>query len=601
MPKIPTFTTQARPTAEVGSITSNIKLDPTKTMAGALSVAAGSIQDYYIKQRDNVEKLEAKKKYFELKGQSDLIIEKNKNNADEFGAISSYTEEFNSFKTQELSKIQNKRVKKKIEEYLALEEIQGISAIKKNSFNAFEKDSTSLYKTEQQTLAGQYTIETDPDKKDLIIKQRKQVAIEFNNMHQLGKAALNEELKKIDNDSILFDVDVLMSRKQYGAAKAMLSDPKNLSKVDNEQRQKKLLQIEKEGAELNENNYYASNLLKGNNVLIGAKFTNTTEKKVVQHTERILFSSAQKNKLNEEQTFAYVDETFAKNGIVSPTYKDLMESGYNAGSTTTFDSAADIPTTLIQAVKAAETADKLGRLNTYTTDEQERFYKNIIVAKKILGMDDFQAIKNAKEFETRYEADLIKGAGKQRRKTLEEVESEFSKIKTTNINEVNGYASKLYNMYIIMGLDDKKAQDQVIKDLKNNITVVDDHAYLKRDVESFKSIGDINEVPSLKKYMVGFFLSKDEDSDDYYLRHNGGGQFEMRRKLDTSPVYDKDGNSMVFYASDLKSIQSFRLEKIKKEEMEEVQKLQPRVKERAIRIRELKKPVVKSGFGEPME
>jgi len=294
MPKIPTFTTQARPTAEVGSITSNIKLDPTKTMAGALSVAAGSIQDYYIKQRDNVEKLEAKKKYLELKGKSDLIIEKNKNNADEFGAISSYTEEFNSFKTQELSKIQNKRVKKKIEEYLALEEIQGISAIKKNSFNAFEKDSTSLYKTEQQTLAGQYTIETDPDKKDLIIKQRKQVAIEFNNMHQLGKAALNEELKKIDNDSILFDVDVLMSKKQYGAAKAMLSDPKNLAKVDNEQRQKKLLQNEKEGAELNENNYYASNLLKGNNVLIGAKFTNTTEKKVVQHTERILFSSAQK-------------------------------------------------------------------------------------------------------------------------------------------------------------------------------------------------------------------------------------------------------------------------------------------------------------------
>jgi hypothetical protein len=60
-------------------------------------------------------------------------------------------------------------------------------------------------------------------------------------MHQLGKAALDKELKKIDNDSILFDVDVLMSRKQYGAAKAMLSDPKNLSKVDNEQRQKKLI------------------------------------------------------------------------------------------------------------------------------------------------------------------------------------------------------------------------------------------------------------------------------------------------------------------------------------------------------------------------
>ena len=95
MPKIPTFESRSRPTAEVASIKSNIQLSPTASTAAALSKVASSIEDYYIKQRDNVEKLEAKKKYLELKGKSDLIIEKNKNNADEFGAISSYTEEFN--------------------------------------------------------------------------------------------------------------------------------------------------------------------------------------------------------------------------------------------------------------------------------------------------------------------------------------------------------------------------------------------------------------------------------------------------------------------------------------------------------------------------
>jgi Tfp pilus assembly protein PilE len=115
MPKIPTFESRSRPTAEVASIKSNIQLSPTASTAAALSKVASSMEDYYIKQRDNVEKLEAKKKYLELKGKSDLIIEKNKNNADEFGAISSYTEEFNSLKTQELSKVQNRRVKKKLE------------------------------------------------------------------------------------------------------------------------------------------------------------------------------------------------------------------------------------------------------------------------------------------------------------------------------------------------------------------------------------------------------------------------------------------------------------------------------------------------------
>jgi hypothetical protein len=574
MPKIPTFESRSRPTAEVASIKSNIQLSPTASTAAALSKVASSMEDYYIKQRDNVEKLEAKKKYLELKGKSDLIIEKNKNNADEFGAISSYTEEFNSLKTQELSKVQNRRVKKKLEEYLALEEVEGISTIKKNSFDAFEKDSTSIYSTEQETLAGEYTLETDPVKKDLIIKKRKESAIEFNNMHQLGKAALDEELKKIDNDSILFDVNVLMSRKQYGAAKAILSDPKNLSKINNKQRQEKLIAIEKESAELNENNYYASNLLKGNNVLIGAKFTSTTEKKAIQHTERILFSSAEKQQKNPEETFAIVDGVMSQNGIVSPTYKDLMEAGYNTGSITTFDSAADIPTTLIQAVKAAETADKFGRLNVYTNKEQERFYKNIVLLKKVKGFDDYQAIKQAKEFEQNYDANLLKGSNKQRGKTFEEIEQKFSDSKSSNINELRGYAGQLYDMYIMLGIDDNKARKQVVEDIKKNVTEIDNHSYLKRDIVAFQAIDGIDNLPVYKKYIIKNNMDKDEDPDDYYLRHNGGGQFEIRRRVDLSTVYNKENKEMIFYAKDLLKLKEQQTEEFKKDILEQQIKTQ---------------------------
>ena len=63
MPKIPTFAAKGRPTTEVGSIKSNIKLDPRSSMAASLLPAAQAIDEYYIKQRDNNEKLEAKKNF----------------------------------------------------------------------------------------------------------------------------------------------------------------------------------------------------------------------------------------------------------------------------------------------------------------------------------------------------------------------------------------------------------------------------------------------------------------------------------------------------------------------------------------------------------
>jgi hypothetical protein len=43
MPKIPTFTTQARPTAEVGDIRSNIQISPSQNIATALEPVTKAI------------------------------------------------------------------------------------------------------------------------------------------------------------------------------------------------------------------------------------------------------------------------------------------------------------------------------------------------------------------------------------------------------------------------------------------------------------------------------------------------------------------------------------------------------------------------------
>jgi hypothetical protein len=573
MPRIPTFTAQARPTAEVGSVQSNIQIDPTKTMAAGLSDIATVAQNYYVKQRDNVEKLEAKKKFYEMKAEENKILEKLKNNADEFGAVDIYNNEFGTYKNNQIGGIQNRRIKKKVEELFDLDQPETIYKIKKNSFDTYEKQENEIYNTEQNTLASEYSLEQDETLKEQKKQKRINSSIEYGSKMMKGKEWLSKELSKIETDSVLFDTDKAIANKDYGLALNILKNS-DKSKVNSEELQKKLLQIEKEGAEYKETSFHINNMLQGNNTTIGAAFKSSSETKVKQGLERVLFNEATKNNLTPELTFSYVDRTFARNGEISPTYKDLMENGYNTGSIADFDSEADIPSTLIEAVKAAESAETLGRLNLYTSKEQERFYKNIVILKQIKGLDNYQAIKQAKEFEQNYDINILKGSGKQRGKTFEKIEQKFSDSKSTNINEVRGYAGQLYDMYIMLGVGDRKARDQVVKDIEKNIIEVDNHSYLKRDIVPFQVIDGIENVPVYKEYIIKNNLPEDEDADDYYLRHNGGGQFEIRRRVDLAPVYNKDNKAMIFYAKDLLKIKNNQTEEFKRDIIKQQAKMQ---------------------------
>lgn len=547
MPKIPTFTARATPTTEVASIKTGLKLSPTATPAAGLLPAAKAIDEYYIKQRDNNEKLEAKKKFYEMKIESDKIIKQEENNPDEFTAVNTYNQQFGQYSKQELSQIKNKRVKRKLELLLDSDQAENVYKIKSNSFKAFEADEISIYNTEQNRLATEYSLSDKQQIKEIKKKGRIESAIEFENTHNMGKTWLDKEVQTINTDSAIFDADVAIANKNYTKAKEILLSAKN---VDSEEIQKRIITIEKQKQEYDATSFGVNKILNGENPLIGPVIPGTTDKKILEGTDAVLFSLAEKNKLNEEQTFAFVDNKFSKTGLLSPSYQELINSGFTAGSSTTFDNLADIPPVLISAIKTAEIADKMGRLNVYTTDEQETFFKNVIVSKQILGMNDFQAIKNARDFQLNYDRAVIKGATKQRNRTFALIETKFKETKATNIGEVKGYANKLFNMYVASNVDPVKAQNLVVDDLEKNLEIVDDYAYMKRDIDAFKSIGGLDMVKPVKEYIIENKMV-DEDPKQFFLRYNGGGIFEIRRKLDLAPVFDKDNQPMIFYNQDL--------------------------------------------------
>ena len=575
MPKIPTFSSQGTITTQAGAVTTNIQANPRATTAGALAEGAKVLEDYYIKQRDNNEKLEARKKYYELKSEKDKIFEKYENNPDEFASVEGFNKEYDAKKSNVLSGIKNRRVKKRLTDLLEIDIAEDVYKVKKNSFKAFEREDTESYNNIQNTLANEYDLEENENLKNEILMKRIMEARDFAERHDLGSAWLKEEERKINGDSELFNAEKAIANKDFKGAKEIL---KNSTSIDNESVEKELLKIAKQEVEYNETSFHSANIINGNNTLIGADLKNTTEKKVLQNTENILIAAADKSNFNAAAKFAYVDDKFANTGLLSPSYKDLLQTGYATGSSTSFDNEADIPAQLKTAVQIAEIADKTGRLNAYTSSEEERFYKNIIVLKKVVGLNDFEAIKRAKEFEMNFDKKMMSGMTKQRNRALDEIEGKFEDVKATNIGEVRTYASRLYDIYISIGVDDRKAREQVVEDIEKNLIEIDNHAYFRRDIEPFKVIGGLDQVKGMKEYILDKRI-KGADKDEYFLRHNGGGQFEIRRRVDLSQVYGDDNQTLIFYPKDLYKLYKEREAEGKKIIKEETLTLQEKKQE----------------------
>ena len=207
MPKIPTFTAKGSITSEPSAVVSDIQLSPRSTMASALIPAADQIQAYSIKKRDNEEKLEAKKTLLNLKAESDKIVESQKDNPNEQESIDVWKNNFQKLSNNKIANIQNKRIKKLVEDSLSLEESESIYHLKTNSFKAYEKESIQVYNDKINMDVAKYK---GTDNAILKVKYKEELyrdATDFNNEHELGSSDLENRLKTIDASLLFVDSD----------------------------------------------------------------------------------------------------------------------------------------------------------------------------------------------------------------------------------------------------------------------------------------------------------------------------------------------------------------------------------------------------------
>ena len=207
MPKIPTFTAESRPTEDAPGVVSNIQISPTGTLAASLLPAAEKTSKYFIKQRDNTEKLEAKKIALELKAEGDKIIQSQKDNPNEQEAINIYKQQFKPIFDQKISTLKNRRVKKLVEQSIDLENSESIYHLKTNSFKAYEKESGKVYDDKMAIGVNKYKATDNPILKVKYKSQLKTDAEEFNKEHMLGSTDLKKRNEAIDSILLLTDAD----------------------------------------------------------------------------------------------------------------------------------------------------------------------------------------------------------------------------------------------------------------------------------------------------------------------------------------------------------------------------------------------------------
>ena len=231
MPTIPTFTAKGTPTTEVGSVRSNIKVNPKESIAAALAPIGKAAEDYYIKKRNNTEDLEYKKILLGIQAETDIAVASQKDNPNEEEALNNVNSQRENIVAKALASTNNRRVKNKIKTGAALEGYKANYLVKIASSEAFQKESVEVYNnTQTQTMASIKAT----DNPILNLQYRKELyrnAEEFNTTHALGEFDLKNRIKTIDRVLLLTDSESLIGTEDAVSNIAKLDKRMNGSKL----------------------------------------------------------------------------------------------------------------------------------------------------------------------------------------------------------------------------------------------------------------------------------------------------------------------------------------------------------------------------------
>ena len=569
MPKIPTFESQGRPTAEVGGVKSNIQM-PLET---SLTKVGSAIANYYVREQEEEAKL--KSIDYQNKALPKLyeVYDKYKNNPFPSEAADGFNREgsqvINNFISENLSN-ENKFVQRAVSSKLNANLSQLNLATIQSSRKAMETNSERIDKDWDSGWVSKFIIPGY-----LESGQADNEVAEYVNNKYMGdpytkKIKLDEKFKIKDTFLIVRD-----AKDPISFLEKIKQNPDLYKNADLNLKTQLILQAQEESKKTTDGIMIYDKFTKGVDPIIG---TNADKKETLETVEKIAMQKVYSPEKSEAQLFVEVDNSFRGVGRLAPSYQSILKQGVASGT------IGGKPTqTALKALDIADAADQQGRLDEYTTNEELKFYRSYLAARKILGKEKAEAYEmavNAKDKAIKLSS--LPLYERKRESTLKDIRSEFSNVKSTNVSELLAYSESLFDLYIANGIDPDKAQKEVIKNMKSDTVEIDNYRYLKRDIHPFKSIGGMDEIKPVKEFIIKKFLPE-EDPKDFYLKHTGAGTFNIYHRTQMHTYYTDNGDPLIFNYNQMVKIKEEMTSKKTKEIIKETIESQSKKQEGRIK------------------
>ena len=402
MPKIPTFTATAEMTNRSSAIQTNLQASMKDSPLTALEPAIAQTTKYYLKQRDILEKTEAKKKALEVFTEADTIVADLENNSNEEESLSIFNEKFNTILNTKLGTTDNARIKSLLQNTVDINLPKRITNVKTNSRNALEKDLEITHNNTQNVLSNEYLVATDAETKTTILDQAINEEMDYGNQIGLSKIQTQENVDKIKQSYLISDVNKLLENKQYAAADAILKNTKDTPFLDVEQRKELLVKVE-EGfkKDLAQSNIKSLILNKSLSEAVGAELENVdgnkiTKKKGASVINEFIFETNQDG--SPKYSPADIIELGIGNNVAVPSYKESLVAGA-ANMTDTGDQSKVLQGFQLYKLFKVQNADEV-LMKTYNISQSDiESYERLDYSINTLG-ETFESSLN-REIRTR--------------------------------------------------------------------------------------------------------------------------------------------------------------------------------------------------------
>jgi hypothetical protein len=305
MPKIPTFTTQARPTAEVGSVQSNIQA-PIPTYLGTIQ---NTLSDYFVKEQALKDKTEATKEYLNLSLEFDTIQKGSIKNIDPSLATETFQNQYQFLAKQKINSMQNKGAAKLLKEKLDLDLITRSFQVTKGSRDQLNLEFTNTWNTAHQLNISKYIL-AEGSEKDIyrseIIQDIKNKNLYLNE----GEIKLEEDTKTTRSTLLSLDLNNLISKNKLAEAKAILTNLDVSKDLDSKTRGELLNKINKQEEIFAEKNFN-ENI---NQIAANSQFSNLGKISDIAIPSTGNTSTDYKNKTKVKSVIEKVQQTIDKDG-----------------------------------------------------------------------------------------------------------------------------------------------------------------------------------------------------------------------------------------------------------------------------------------------